>query len=293
MASSARRRRYPVYLVSDLSGNLLEHFFSAVLTQFPDDTFNVTTLPFLDTEAKLRDALDGIEQGIVCHAIADPKLKALVTVECARRRLRANDVTGPTVQFLEAASGVHTSERPKPVHKLDAGYMGRMAALEFAMQHDDNRRIEMLGDAEIVLVGLSRSGKSPTALFLAYRGFKVANVSLVPSEGLPEQLRRHRRKNVVALTIQPKRLAEIRHRRFAEWGLKEFDYTDLRAVIREVRDAEAIYRRKRWPVVDTTDLAVEETSTRILQALKLKPKLFQPAPEARGAGGRTASASTS
>lgn len=271
------RRRHSVHLFSDSSGNLIEHLIGAVLTQFPEKAFGIVTHPFMNTESLLRRTVSRIDKGIVCHALVDPKLKALITVECARRQLRCADVTGPTVQFLEAATGLRAALVPKPVHVLDARYMGRMAALEFAMQHDDNRRLERLGDAEVVLVGVSRVSKSPNAIFLAYRGYRVANVALVPSEGLPSPLKRHRRRNVVALTMQPRRLAEIRRERFAGWDLGDFAYADMQAVIHEVRDAATIYEKRRWPVIDTTNRAIEETSTLILKALNLRSRIMRDA----------------
>ena len=104
------------------------------------------------------------------------------------------DVTTPAVEFLESAGGVKAEESVNALHALNEVYMGRMAAIEFALQHDDNRRLDQLKEAEIILVGISRVSKSPNALFLGYRGFKVSNVSLVPSEGLPKPLLNHRKK---------------------------------------------------------------------------------------------------
>ena len=110
-------------------------------------------------------------------------------------------------------------------------------------------------------------------LFLAYRGFKVANISMVPSAGLPPELEKHRSQNVVAFTVEPQKLAEIRKRRFADWKIEESPYEDLQSVVREVQEAERIYGEKGWPVINTTGLAVEETSTLCLSALRLKPRL--------------------
>lgn len=261
-----------LYLISDSSGNLIEHYFNAILTQFPRNSFRVYSRPFVDTEECVFQVLAKIKSGIICYAIIDNGVQTILVNEAQRRGLPAWDITTPTVDFLEKASSVHPVNAIHALHPLDDAYLARMAAIEFAMQHDDNRRIDELQEADIVLVGISRVSKSPNALYLGHRGFKVANISIVPSEGLPKPLSRHRRKNVVALTIQPKRLAEIRHRRFARWRLDEFDYTDIREVIHEVRDAEEIYNRKKWPVINTTDLAVEETSSMILDALKLRDR---------------------
>ena len=265
-----------VYLISDSSGNLLEHFFSAILTQFEKEKFDVQTFPFIDSESKLKNTLKSLKEGVVFHALASPQLKMLIADECKIKKLPSWDVTGPTVEYLEKTTGVRAAPEPQPLHSTtDTGYRGRVEALEFALQHDDNRRIDELEKADIILVGISRVSKSPNALFLAYRGFRVANVSIVPSQGLPEPMARHTAKNVVALTLQPKQLAEIRKRRFEKWELESFAYEDLGSVIREVMDAEKIYKEKGWPIINTTDLAVEETSALVLSKLKLKPKVFE------------------
>jgi regulator of PEP synthase PpsR (kinase-PPPase family) len=265
--------KFPLYLVSDSSGNLLEHFFSALMTQFPHDKFLVKSLPFIDTQEKIKEAVKNIREGVVFHALVSKKLKSLIAQECKSKKIASWDVTGPAAKFLEKTSGVGVSPTPRPLHLVDSGYLDRMRALEFAMQHDDSRRIEEIGKADIILVGISRVSKSPTALFLAYRGFRAANISIVPGTGLPPALENHRPKNVVAFTIEPQKLAQIRKRRFADWKIEESPYEDLQSVVREVQEAERIYEEKGWPVINTTGLAVEETSTLCLSALKLKPKL--------------------
>lgn len=269
------KNRYPLYLLSDSSGNLLEHFLGAILTQFPKEKFDVQTLSFLKDEEKLRKALESIREGIVFHGLISPRLKALAASECVKRKLPCWDVTGPTADFLQKVTDVPPSLTPKPLHSFDINYQKRVDALEFSMQHDDSRRLEDLEKADIILVGISRVSKSPNALFLAYRGFRVANVSIIPSQELPERLVRHVRKNVAALTLQPVQLAEIRKRRFSQWKLNQFEYEDLPKIIDEVSEAEKIYREKGWPVIDTTGLAIEETSALILSALNLRPKVFE------------------
>lgn len=267
---------YRLYLLSDSSGNLLEHFFSAILTQFSREKFEVQTFPFLKDEEKIAEAIKKIKTGVVFHALVSTQLKNCVSSLCAKKKLPCWDVTGPAAEFLQKTTGVQPAKDPHPIHSTsDMGYRGRVEALEFTLQHDDNRRIDELEKADIILVGVSRVSKSPNALFLAYRGFRVANASIVPSQGLPEPLERHTRKNVVALTLQPRQLAEIRKRRFSQWKLESFEYEDTQSVVREVVEAEKIYEEKGWPIIDTTNLAVEETSALVLAKLKLKPKVFE------------------
>jgi len=217
--------------------------------------------------------LSEIKGGTIFHAVASAELKREIETLSRKRKIPCCDVTGPVAKFLETATGIQASASVKPLHRVDSGYLGRMEALEFAMQHDDSRRIENLGKADVILVGISRVSKSPTALFLAYRGFRVSNISIVPSEGLPQALDQHRGKNVVALTLQPKKLFEIRKRRFSNWQVENMAYDEQRSVIREVMEAEKIYRKKHWPMIDTTELAVEETSTKVLKALHLMPRI--------------------
>lgn len=272
MAKEKESSKKNIYLLSDSSGNLLEHFFNAILTQFPKDRFQFHTRPFLKNTTAIESAVKKIKKGVVFHSFASQKNKEWISRLAKDRGLACWDVTGPTADFFEKATGVHPFKEVRPVHPVDIGYLGRMRAIEFAMQHDDSQRLEQLSEAEIILVGISRVSKSPTALFLAYRGFKVANISILPSQGLPKELENHRKKNVVAFTMQPRNLSEIRQRRFQKWNLGTFEYENLQEVIREVMESEAIYKKKGWPMIDTTELAVEETSTLVLSALHLKPK---------------------
>jgi [pyruvate, water dikinase]-phosphate phosphotransferase / [pyruvate, water dikinase] kinase len=220
----------------------------------------------------MRKAVASISRGVILHGFVEQGLKDAVTKECASKGLQAWDVTGPTVRFLQQATGAKPVADSGAIHSVNTNYMKRMQALEYALQHDDSRRSDRLEEADIILVGISRVSKTPNASFLGYQGFRVANVTLVPAQGLPRSLQRHRKKNVAALTIQPRRLVEIRTKRFADWELERFDYTDLHRVIREVMEAEEIYRKKGWPIINTTELAVEETSALVLAKLGMKPK---------------------
>ncbi len=264
-----------IYLVSDSSGNLLEHFLNAILTQFSRESFRIFTFPFIKNEVELSKVFEKIHEGIIFHAVVEKKFKKIIAKECKNRGLACLDITGSAVDFLAKASGVSASDTPQSIHAFDSNYQGRIEALEFTMQHDDGRRLEEIEKADIVLVGISRVSKSPNALFLAYRGFRVSNISIVPGVELPLPLEKHRRQNVVALTINPKRLTEIRTRRFAHWDLGKIDYSDLSSITEEILQAEHLYKEKGWPIVDSTDLAVEETSALILSALHLKPKILE------------------
>jgi regulator of PEP synthase PpsR (kinase-PPPase family) len=182
------------------------------------------------------------------------------------------------VNFLAEKTGETPLNEFELVHSRDESYFERIDAWEFTMQHDDSRRLDSIKEADIVLVGLSRVSKTPTAAYLGWLGYRVANVSFAPETGLPKELKKCRGK-VVALTMQPKRLADIRMRRMkinrfadavARDRSKEFRYSDVRDTIREVMDAESTYRKMKFPIIDTTDATVEETAARIIQMLDEK-----------------------
>ncbi len=274
MTKSKSGNKHNLYLISDSSGNLLEHHINAILSQFPRDSFCIHIERFIETEDELSPIFKKIKSGLICYATINKSLQDKLVKEAHNRKIPSWDITTPTVEFIENVTGIKALNEINLVHRVDESYVDRMSALEFAFQHDDNRRIDQLNQAEIIIVGISRVSKSPNSLYLGYRGFKVANVTIVSKEELPKPLSIHRRKNVVALTIQPKKLAGIRQRRFSSWDIANFDYDDLTSVIHEVRDAEELYRKKKWPIIDVTNLTIEETSSMIMEKLKLKNKAF-------------------
>jgi len=144
--------------------------------------------------------------------------------------------------------------------------------MEFTLEHDDSLGLSTLGETDVVIVGVSRVSKSPTALYLGSRGYKVANVSISPQAGFPKVLAKISKKKIVAFTTQPKRLHEIRVERARRMGAAGTDYDDLDKIIEEVMAAEAEYRARGYPIIDVTNLTIEQTAAWILDALKLRDR---------------------
>ncbi len=266
-----------IHVITDGTGGLPRHMLAAVLSQFP----NLKAVPhyhiFCETTDQIDRALAKMKgKSIVLHAVANPHTK-LHLIEAVKRKkgVSQHDLTGGLVNFLAEQTGETPLNEFELVHSRDESYFERIDAWEFTMQHDDSRRLDSIKEADIVLVGLSRVSKTPTSAYLGWLGYRVANVSFAPETGLPQELERCRGK-VVALTMQPKRLAEIRRRRMkinrfseavAEDPSKEFRYAGIRDTIREVMEAESTYREMKFPVIDTTDATVEETAARIIQLI--------------------------
>ncbi len=269
------------HLISVATGNFAWQIIKAVATQFPSVKVDLIAHSFVDSTPRLESVLKELKgkNVWVFHALMDPDSKRVVEQYCQRYKIPAYDIGGGVIQFFME----HSGKQPQrdPIIDLDEGYFRRLDALEFTLQHDDSRRLESLPDANIILVGLSRVSKTPTSCYLGSMGFRVANVSIVPEHGLPAALKRANvKKKIVALTIQPKQLQQIRARRMAvnrfdkvitnANNQDDFSYINLKRIIREVMDAESIYRTRKFKVVDITDQTVEVTATMVLETLGLQ-----------------------
>jgi regulator of PEP synthase PpsR (kinase-PPPase family) len=269
-ARQSRRPQFTLHIISDATGSLASHLINVILTQFPDVEIKQVYHTFQDSHEKIRESVRsfGDKHQIVLHSLTDPELKSLIREECVQRRIPHFDLTGSLVQFISDHIGVLPADELWRLHRVDAGYFHRIEAMEFTAQHDDSRGLESLDEADIVLVGLSRLSKSPTATYLGSLGYKTANVSLVAETEPPTELRRVKDR-IVALTMQPKRLHEIRADRLQHLGVEESDYADLREVTRELAWANALFRNVGYPLIDVTDLTIEKTASMIIKTLDL------------------------
>jgi regulator of PEP synthase PpsR (kinase-PPPase family) len=263
---------YTIHLLAAATGELLSGLAAVAVSQFAGVEFSVVTHPLQDDLEKLEATLARLsgERPIVLHALADPAAKQLVRTSCVLWRIPHFDATGPLFDFLSDCVGAVPKNDVTRLHRLDAAYRRRIEAMDFTLEHDDSLGLESLREADIVIVGVSRVSKSPTALYLGSRGYKVANVSISPQTGFPPALAKIAKKKIVAFTTQPKRLHEIRVERAQRMGSEGTDYDDLDKIIVEVMLAETEYRRRGYPIIDVTALTIEQTSARILEALRLQ-----------------------
>lgn len=273
-----------LHIFSVATGGLANQIVNAVMTQFPDLKLEVRTHTYIDSAEKIFAACRGLKgrKHWIFHALIDQELKQCVIELCEKRSIPHYDMTGQLIDFIADHSNQSPINEVDDLDHADDGYFQRMDALEFSLQHDDSRRLESVDEADIILVGLSRVSKTPTSIFLGYMGFRVANVSIAPEVGLPRQLRKSHRSKVVALTIRPKKLQEIRQRRMAlnrfDQALsksgKELNYVDIRSIIKEVMYAEKLYRERGFALIDITDQTVEATALEVLEALDLSRPLY-------------------
>lgn len=276
--SKQRPRPVNIHVLTDGTGGLPRHILAAVLSQFPEQRPKPAYHVFCDAKKIRQVLLREIEaNSIVLHAFAEKTNKRLLNKLAVERDVPAWDLTGGVVEFIREHTGWRVISDPNRVHVNDDRYFDRIDAWEFTMQHDDSRRLKSLNKADIVLIGLSRVSKSPTSAYLGWLGHRVANISFVPEMGVPSELMKCRRR-AVALTMQPRRLSEIRNRRMEMNGFRarsgsrvpEIQYGGLRDTIREVAAAEQIYRKLKLPMIDVTESTVEETAARVLDLLGIE-----------------------
>ncbi len=275
---SRREPTYTIHLISDATGTLARHVVNAVLTQFPRLRVRQLFHVFQNRRDEVEKTIRTFRRRhhLVFFALLDPECKQLIHDACVRMRIPHLDLTGSIVQFISDHTRTRPANELARLHQTDAGYFQRVAAMDFTARHDDGRGLDSLAQADIVIVGVSRVSKSPSAIYLSSLGYKVANVSITPETGFPRELARVRAKTV-AFTIQPRRLQEIRQKRLSAYqqaaalqglpGLSDASYCDLRSVVREVAHADAEYRKRGYPILDVTNLTVEEVAASVLRML--------------------------
>lgn len=242
-----------------------------MLTQFPPESFKTRFWTFLRTEETVGEALAGIreEGGLILHAIVSAAAKEKIAEFCRVHRIPCKDLTGGFVEFLAENSGLIPSADWRDLHKVDEAYQRRIQAVEFALQHDDGLGLDSISEADVVLVGISRTGKTPTSVYLSQLGYRAANVSLAIGIDPPAQLLSLPKGKVVALVIDSTRLTEIRRRRRTDMGMGSSSYDASESVQEELAWSRKLFGRQGWPVLDVTNSAIEETAGRILDLLNL------------------------
>lgn len=261
---------FHLHLVSDSTGETLNAMARAVCARF-DDVLPIEHIyALVRSRRQLDRALADIESapGLVIHTIVDAELRAALEDGCRRLEIACIAALDPLVSAVSRYLGLATSNRVGAQHALDHDYFNRMDALNYAIGHDDGQGGQDLEQADVVLVGVSRTSKTPTCIYLAHRGVRAANVPLVPSRPIPDKLLQLKNTLVVGLTISPDRLIQIRRNRLL--SLKEnrtSAYIDVDNVREEIVQARRLYERQGWPVIDVTRRSVEETAAAVMNLL--------------------------
>ena len=261
---------FHVHLVSDSTGETLNAMARAVCARFENVLPIEHIYALVRSPRQLERALTDIEEapGVVIHTIVDDNLRSALEEGVRRMDMPCIAALDPLVSSLQRYLGASISRKVGVQHALDNDYFNRMDALNYAIGHDDGQGGQDLEQADVVLVGVSRTSKTPTCIYLAHRGVRAANVPLVPTRSPPEKLFELKNTLVVGLTISPDRLIQIRRNRLLSLKEnRESTYIDIEAVREETVKARRLYERMGWPVIDVTRRSVEETAAAVLNLL--------------------------
>jgi regulator of PEP synthase PpsR (kinase-PPPase family) len=262
---------FHLHLVSDATGETLTTVARAATAQYTKVLPVEHVYPLVRTQKQLDRVLAEIEEspGIVLYTLLDEELTQRLEDRCRELSLPYLSILGPVLQLLRSYLGAETSHRVGAQHTLNAEYFKRIDAFTFTMLHDDGQHIEDLEEADVVLVGVSRTSKTPTSIYLANRGIKTGNVPLVPGLDVSRHVEQLKRPLVVGLYASPERIVQIRQNRLL--GLRahheDDQYIDRKAVAEEVAFSRKLCARHNWPSIDVTRRSIEETAATVLSLL--------------------------
>ena len=257
-----------LHLLSDSTGETLEVIAKACLAQFEGVDVLRHFWPMVRSKGHLDRVLDDIERrpGLVLYTLVNNTLRRDLEQKTRRRGIHAVAALDPVTHALSVVLGREAAGRPGRQHALDAAYFARVDAIQFTIAHDDGIGSENWEEADIVLAGVSRTSKTPTSIYLANRGYKVANIPLVPEAPPPPSLFSLEHPLVVGLTTNPDRLVQIRRNRLLALNqAPETDYVDIEAVNAELAFARRLFSDNDWPVIDVTRRSIEETAFAIVK----------------------------
>jgi hypothetical protein len=262
--------RLHLHLLSDSTGETLDTIAKAGIAQFDGVDTIKHFWPMVRSAGHLDRVLGEIVQrpGLIIYTVVNPEVRQLLENRCRIAGLPHVAPLDPVFEALQRLLGQEAKARPGRQHVLDAAYFARVDAIQFTIAHDDGLAAEEWEEADVVLAGVSRSSKTPTSIYLANRGYKVANIPLVPESPPPAALFRLEKPLVVGLTTQVDRLIAIRRNRLLTLHqTTETDYVDAEAVTREVALARRMFADRGWPVIDVTRRSIEETAAAIINLL--------------------------
>jgi len=261
---------YQIYLISDSTGETLDRIFLALKAQFNNIEYKVHSYSFTRTENQILKILENAkknENSVILYTIVDNNLAKCLANASEEKRIPCFGVLGNLILNFSKILNQKASHEPSGQHVLNEEYYDRIEAIQFTMNHDDGNLLNDIEKSDIILVGVSRTSKTPTSIYLANKGFKTSNIPLVNENSLPNKLKENPQITcVVGLNTEPERLVDLRKNRMN--SLKETEntkYTSIENIKKEIIDAKKTFQKYRWPTIDVTRKSVEETAASIIK----------------------------
>ena len=267
---------HEIYLVSDSTGETLERIFMALKAQFEDFEYNIHQFSFTRTENQISNILNDAKKkkdSIILYTIVDNNLSEFLSKESSKKKIPCFGVLNDLILNFSKLLNKEATHIPSGQHALNEEYYERIEAIQFTMSHDDGNLLGDIEKSDIILLGVSRTSKTPTSIYLANRGYKTSNIPMINDRSVPESLKKNSSLCVVGLTTEPKRLFDLRKNRMN--SLKETEsteYTNLEKIIKEVEEAKKIFKKFKWPIIDVSRKSVEETAASVIKIYEINKK---------------------
>ena len=270
------KNTHQVYLISDSTGETLDRIFMALKAQFNNFNYDLSQFSFTRTENQISTILNDAkkqESPIILYTVVNSKLAKFLADEANNKNIPCFGVLGNLILNFSKILNEKATHQPSAQHVLDEDYYKRIEAIQFTMNHDDGNNTENILESDIILIGVSRTSKTPTSIYLANKGFKTSNIPLVNEMNVPNDIIDSSKLCIIGLTTEAERLFDIRRNRLN--SLKEneaSDYTNLEKIRSEVDKSKSIFKKNKWPVIDVTRKSVEETAASIIKIFEIKNK---------------------
>ena len=266
--------KYNVYLVSDSTGETLDRIFLSLKSQFANFDYEKKEFAFIRTEQQIdkiiKECIE-LDNSLILYTIVETKLAKYISNQSEKNNVPCFGILGNLILSFSKLLNQKAIHKPSAQHVLDDDYYKRIEAIQYTMSHDDGKKVDDLSNADVILLGVSRTSKTPTSIYLANRGYKTINIPLILDQKVPEELMSNSKACIVGLVADPDRLADIRRNRVAimnDHKLK--DYTDLDFIKKEVNESKILFKKNNWPIIDVTRRSVEETAASILKIIEIK-----------------------
>ena len=270
------KNTHQVYLISDSTGETLDRIFMALKAQFNNFDYDLNQFSFTRTENQITTILNDAkkqESPIILYTVVNSKLAKFLAEEANKKNIPCFGVLGDLILNFSKILNEKATHQPSAQHVLDEDYYKRIEAIQFTMNHDDGNNTENILESDIILVGVSRTSKTPTSIYLANKGLKTSNIPLVNDMSIPNDIIKSKKLCVIGLTTEAERLYDIRRNRLN--SLKEneaSDYTNLEKIRLEVEQSKKIFKKNNWPTIDVTRKSVEETAASIIKIFEIQNK---------------------
>ena len=270
------KNTHQVYLISDSTGETLDRIFMALKAQFNNFNYELNQFSFTRTESQISTILQSAkneESPIILYTIVNSKLAKFLADEANKIQIPCFGVLGDLILNFSKILNQKATHKPSGQHVLDEDYYKRIEAIQFTMNHDDGNQTDNILESDIILIGVSRTSKTPTSIYLANKGLKTSNIPLVNEMSIPKDLMDAENMCIIGLVTEAERLFEIRRNRLNSLKEKEIsDYTNLEKIKIEVEKSKKIFKKNKWPTIDVTRKSVEEAAASIIKIYEIKSK---------------------